>query len=249
MFIQKLKNRSKRLISLFFAQGEKTDPSSANEFKEICDTIKNYKIDADVLLDIGAYKGLFCNTANSYFDFKKTICFEPNLKLHKEIKDNNPKINLTVEKTALDTKDGTADYYMHQDSSMNSLIESNNEVLKNEFPWDNPDFLKKINLTTTTLDVYIRDNNLSQYSFFIKIDTQGNELNILRESTATLEKTQGLLVEFMFTTPYNTDFSFYDLIDFLDKQGFKCEGALSIRKRPSKKISAVDFLFVRETKL
>lgn len=89
---------------------------------------------------------------------------------------------------------------------------------------------------------------LLQKTFFIKIDTRGNELNILKKGIEVRESTNGLLIEFMFTTPYETDFNFYELISFLNKDGFECKGALTIRKRPSKKVSAVDFFFVRSKK-
>ena len=42
------------------------------------ETICNYLTNTNILIDIGAYKGLFSKTANSFFPFERTICFEPN---------------------------------------------------------------------------------------------------------------------------------------------------------------------------
>ena len=219
--------------------------SSFSDIKSM-ETISNYLTNTNVLIDIGAYKGLFSKTANSFFSFEKTICFEPNKLLIDIIKKNNSNINLIIENIALSDKEGTATFHLHEDSSMNSIIESNIDVLKSEFPWDNPDLLDKNLVPTKTLDNYMKNLDVKNHSLFIKIDTQGNELNVLKHSIQTLKFTKVLLIEFMFLNPYKNDFSFFDLISFLNKHNFICKGALTIFKRPSKKISGVDFLFVKK---
>jgi len=213
---------------------------------ESMETISNYLTKTNVLIDIGAHKGLFSKTANSFFSFDKTICFEPNKLLIDVIKKNNSNINLIIENIALSDKEGTATFHLHEDSSMNSIIESNIDVLKSEFPWDNPDLLGKNLVPTKTLDNYMKNFDSKNQSLFIKIDTQGNELNLLKHSVQTLKITKVLLIEFMFLNPYKNDFSFFDLISFLNMHDFICMGALTIFKRPSKKISGVDFLFVKK---
>ena len=217
------------------------------ELIETMETVKNYTKETNVLLDIGAHNGLFSATANLFSSFDKTICFEPNTKLNDSIKSANTEINLKIENIALSDKKGKAIFYLHEDSSMNSLVNSDNEVLKTEFPWDNPDLMNEIEVPTNTLDNYIEDRDLYNNLFFIKIDTQGNELNVLKNSLKTLKRTGVLLIEYMFVTPYDTDFSFLDLNNFLNENGFDCKGALTIFKRPSKKVSGVDFLFVKRT--
>ena len=213
---------------------------------ESMETISNYLTNTNILIDIGAHKGLFSKTANSFFSFEKTICFEPNKLLIDLIKNNNSNVNLIVENIALSDSDGTATFHLHQDSSMNSIIESNIEILKSEFPWDDPELLDKNLVPTKTLDNYMKTLDMKRHSLFIKIDTQGNELNVLKHSIQTLKYTKVLLIEFMFLNPYKNDFSFFDLISFLNKHDFICKGALTIFKRPSKKISGVDFLFVKK---
>jgi FkbM family methyltransferase len=217
------------------------------ELIETMETVKNYTKETNVLLDIGAHKGLFSATANLFSSFDKTICFEPNTNMNESIKSSNTGINLKIENIALSDKKGKAIFHLHEDSSMNSIVDSDNEVLKSEFPWDNPDLMKETEVPTDTLDNYIEDSILQNNSFFIKIDTQGNELSVLKNSLKTLKRTEVILIEFMFLTPYDTDFSFLDLSNFLNENGFDCKGALTIFKRPSKKVSGVDFLFVKRT--
>ena len=224
-----------------------------NDFREIpmelietMETIRNYKVQATTLLDVGAHKGLFSKAANSFFKFKNTVCFEPNKEHNGSIKSSNKGSGLRIENIALSNKRGKVTFYLHKDDAMNSIVESENDVLKAEFPWDNPELMKKTTVDTITLDNYISDNSLQKETFFLKIDTQGNELNVLKHGVMTLRQTEICLIEYMFTSPYKSDFVFYDLVSFMNQNNFDCKGALTINKRPSKKISAVDFLFVKK---
>jgi FkbM family methyltransferase len=218
----------------------------SREMIETCETIANYQKQSNILLDIGAHKGLFSKVANAFFNFEKTICFEPNHLHNNTIKNNNRNSNLTIENIALSDQEGEASFYLHQDDSMNSIVDSDKKILKDEFPWDNPELMKETRVKTTTLDKYTEKNNLITNTFFIKIDTQGNELNVLKNGIKTLRKTEICLIEYMFLSPYNSTFSFFQLVEFMEYNGFDCKGALTILKRPSKKISGVDFLFVKK---
>ena len=51
--------------------------------------------------------------------------------------------------------------------------------------------------------------------FILKIDTQGNELNVLRQGQKVLECTEMCLIEFMFFSPYKTNYTFDDLVTFM----------------------------------
>lgn len=215
------------------------------EFLETMETVKNYLKSTTTMLDIGAHQGLFSKIAQAFYPFKRTICFEPNPNMHEKIKANNPK-NTEIADIALSSQVGTTTFHLHEDNTMNSLVDVNKELLKKEFPYDNPDKLKSIEVKTTTLDLYTKTKNLQEETFFIKIDTQGNELNILKKGINTLIQTEVILIEYMFTNPYESDFTFMDLHQFLEENNFECKGALSISRRPSKKISAVDFIFVKK---
>ncbi len=215
------------------------------ELIEMCETIKNYRNEANVLLDIGAHKGLFTKVASAFFNFKEAVCFEPNSKLNLTIAKVNSKTNCTIENIALSNREGVVTFYLHEDDAMNSTVESNNKLLKEEFPWDNPDKIQSTMVPTESLDSYVQRKGFINDSFFIKLDTQGNELDVLKGAINTLKSTEICLVEYMFFTPYRSDFTFFDFVNFMESNNFDCKGALSISKRPSKKVSAVDLLFVK----
>lgn len=209
------------------------------------ETVRNYLDRADVLLDIGCHRGLFSKAANAFFKFDQTICFEPNVLQNEWIARNCSNIKHIVQNVALADRDGEMKFYLHEDETMNSLMASDKKVLSDEFPYDNPAKMKETTVPVITLDKAVSQLGLKDATFFLKIDTQGNELNVLHHGREVLARTEICFIEYMFLSPYENNFLFQDLVGFMDAQGFNCQGALTIQKRPSKKVSAVDFLFVR----
>lgn len=217
------------------------------ELIETMQTASNYLKHADMLLDIGAFKGHFAMVANAFFNLAETVCFEPNRTLHDVIRANNPSPQVRIEDVALaDTNGGEVTFYMHKDPTMNSTVDADSKVLREEFPYSDPDAIKTTRVKTITLDDYVASRNDGGRTFFLKVDTQGNELNVLRHGIRTLQRTELCLVEYIFTSPYKCNYTFCELVDFMRDNHFRCEGALSVSRRPSGKISAVDFLFVKE---
>ena len=211
------------------------------------ETVKNYVNHANVLLDIGTHHGLFSKASNAFFDLEQTICFEPNSVQNEIIARNCKNFPHRIENVALSDSEGEVTFYLHEDETMNSIVESDASVLNAEFPYDNPSKMTETRVPTTTLDMAVSKLNLTNPTFLLKIDTQGNELNVLAHGTEVLRRTEVCFIEYMFVSPYKNNFSFYELVAFMNQQGFDCKGALSIFKRPSKKVSAVDFLFVKRS--
>ena len=214
---------------------------------EMMETIRNVRQRSTVLLDVGAFKGQFSKTADAFFHFDQICSFEPNAAMHDTIRANNQGKKLRIQHIALaDVSGQEVTFYLHDDASMNSTVSAEDEVLRKEFPFSNPDNIQATTVMTKKLDDFIREDfqGTGKEVFFLKLDTQGNELSILQHGIETLKRTEICLIEFMFTSPYKTKFSFYELIEFMKQHHFTCEGALSLRKRPSGKISSVDFLFV-----
>lgn len=212
---------------------------------EDLETVRNYVDRANVLLDIGCHRGLFAKAANAFFKFDQTICFEPNSTQNEWIARNCQNFPHSVQNVALADREGDIKFYLHEDDTMDSLMASNIEVLNEEFPYDNLAKMKETTVPVTTLDKAMSQLNLKDPIFVLKIDTQGNELTVLQHGAEVLSRTEICFIEYMFLSPYENNFSFKDLVGFMDSHGFDCQGALSIHKRPSKKVSAVDFLFVR----
>jgi FkbM family methyltransferase len=199
-----------------------------------------------VLVDVGAHRGCFARAADRVLGFERIVCIEPDAELMDDLNANVPKHKTTIQQLALSDAEGTADLFIHEDRSMNSLLEADLDVLRAKFPTYRHDSIYQRKVKTKTLDSLLKEEGLlGGPELFLKLDTQGNELNILQAGKHALRSTRACLVEFMFCTPYSQDYEFHQLIDFLHEFGLNCRGALNIVRRPSHEVSGVDFLFTR----
>jgi FkbM family methyltransferase len=199
-----------------------------------------------VLIDVGAHRGQFSAAAHAVFDFDRIYCFEPNELMHAELSAVVAPGKMRLFGTAISNQCGRTPFYVHPDSTMSSTVPAAPEVLKELFPYDDPAEIETRQTSVCTLDAALAGVDLSpQDHVLMKIDTQGNELAVLEGGAEVLARTQSCLVEHMFASPYQRSYGFEDLLELLSRSGFLCRGALSLSRRGSHEISAVDFLFVR----
>lgn len=221
---------------------------STYEMVETAKIISFYFPEIDLLIDVGAHKGKFTNAFNAIVKTKRFVCIEPNEPLHAEIKKNNKGIIMELFSFGLAEQAGRSVYFEHEDTSMNSIVESDKKVLAEKFPYDNPELLKKKEIDILTLDIFMKKfetSHTSGESIFLKIDTQGSELNILKGAVSMLKDVKGCLVEQMFVNAYKSDYKFDDLMTFMIENGFELAGTTSITKRKSFELSSADFLFIK----
>ncbi len=140
----------------------------------------------DTVLDIGAHKGgyLFMMLEITG-ETGKIIAFEPQSILYKY----NQKIkalfnwdNVTVEHIALSDKQGEATLLIPTNSM--SKTSAPGATIVNDRERDDIGFTEKV--VTDSLDHYCSTNNIQPN--FLKIDVEGNELNIFKGGINTLQK-------------------------------------------------------------
>ena len=134
---------------------------------------------SECAVDIGSYTGVYTLVASKTNKKIHTISFEPNPDLYAALEKNvriNRLKNFKLEQVALDKEIGTAVLYLNHDqhTSVGSLIKSSSAG-------------KQIKVNRTTLDAYCQENKID-FIDLIKIDAEGNEINILEGSKITLEK-------------------------------------------------------------
>lgn len=238
------KIETKRLLRELGAAGSANYPL---ELTQNIASIKSLCSDVDALVDIGAYQGLFTALFHKIFTLKSSICVEPNEKMLPLIRENCADLEMELYNHALAEKEELKKYYQHEDSSMNSIVAADETVLLNKFTFDNPDKITVKEVQTLTLDKLVFDvAKIDSKKIFIKIDTQGSELNVLKGGIQTLQATRYCLVEHIFLNPYKSDYTFEHLSEFMRSMNFRCLGALSVIHTQTHEISAVDFLFEKK---
>jgi FkbM family methyltransferase len=200
-----------------------------------------------ILVDVGAHRGAFSRGAQQILGFDRIICVEPDESLLAEVAKAVPADRSSIHHLALTHFDGEADLFVHPDQTMNSLVEASKEVLRQEFNTYPSDQIRSQAVKAATLDSFLADIDLDREAeIFLKLDTQGNELDILRGGRMSLRRVSACLLEFMFCTPYATSYSFSELVGFMAEAGFECRGVLDVTRKRTHRISAVDFLFVKK---
>ena len=133
---------------------------------------------ADTVLDIGAHKGAYLNLfVKLAGDGGRVVSFEPQTKLFvylKNIKTLFSWKNVEIEQIALSDKNGTERLFIPL--NRNSKGSSPGASLVKKFANNQVVFTETV--PTETLDYYCNRNNLRPD--FLKIDTEGNELAVLK---------------------------------------------------------------------
>lgn len=140
--------------------------------------IENKIRKGDIIFDIGSHKGAYMNLfVKLTGPGGRVVAFEPQQKLYNYLKQISAQLsweNVTIEHLALSGSNGMAKLYIPV--NRNSKGSSPGASLIEKF--DNYQVEITENVPTETLDDYCRRNNLRPN--FLKIDTEGNELSILK---------------------------------------------------------------------
>ena len=172
----------------------------------------------DILLDIGANKGDF----TEYFKdkFKKYYLFEPNPKLVKELRNKFVEdkfeildfgLGKTNEKVKLNITNDTA-------STLSSIKKQTKELKEN---FRNTDEVDKIEVEIKRLDEYLNTLNLKNLKIFLKIDTQGNDLETLMGLGKYISSIKFIKIEMPCINLYQSDYNHWDILYYLKQNNFK----------------------------
>lgn len=185
-------------------------------------------------LDIGAYEGFWTRDFKQIFPdcavmmFEGQVLKEPALiKIKKEQKDVDYIIALLGANEAIVTFNiyETASSVFTEHNETNAKIETR---------------------TLVTLDESLKTSSFGKPDF-IKIDTQGYELEILKGGESTLANAEFVLLEVSFLDIYADCPLVSETIDFMKERGFVVYDICTLMRRPlDKALFQSDFLFVKE---
>lgn len=170
------------------------------------------------VVDVGARGGMHPRWLG-FMPFYKGVLFEPDPTEYELLKNSSGK-NLTVLNSALSDSATTLDLHLCRSPGTSSVFKPNIAFL-NQFPdSERFDVIEKIRVKTDTLDNQLKKANISEIDF-IKIDTQGYELAILKGSVDYLDNIIGLEVEVEFVPMYEKQPLFGEVDSFAREHGFE----------------------------
>ncbi|MBW8015820.1 MAG: FkbM family methyltransferase [Planctomycetes bacterium] len=109
--------------------------------------------------------------------------------------------------------------YLTEEEGCSSVYKPNNQIINRYFFKEQWKIKKEIKIRTTTLNNVFLENKIDPD--FIKIDTQGSELNILKGAENHLDQVLGLELEVEFLDLYKDQPLFSDIDSFVREKGFE----------------------------
>ena len=176
------------------------------------------EIGAECILDVGANIGQFAHSVICCGWKGKIVSFEP-LEAEFNILSEKAKAhpNWTIApRGAIGEQPGRAEIYRAGNSASSSLLTMRNEHVEAA---QESATVGKESIDIRRLDQM--DVIPSASSLFLKIDTQGFEMSVLKGATAIMPQIKGMLVEISLERLYEGQPQGDEIIDYLMRQGFK----------------------------
>ncbi|MDB5014018.1 MAG: methyltransferase FkbM family [Daejeonella sp.] len=236
----------KRTLKFFheFISNFKSKNESDHHIKviEVIKTLLNNQL--RVAFDVGAHYGSYSKALNIMAKDAQIHCFEPFpeafCKLKNNLINNN---NVHLYQIALSDINGNAKFYINNSEETNSLLPSaitNSEI--DNLTQNN----RIIDVSVRTLDSICQQQNIVSIDL-LKIDAQGNTLNILTGAIQLLKSLSIKVIqcETEFLEIYISQSLFPQTAVFLEKYGYFLYSLYNIHYDVNQRISWADAVYVK----
>lgn len=212
-----IKNLIKKIFFRFKLDLKRLNVES-NASYQICKSLKYF--DVDLILDIGANTGQFASELFSVGYKGRIISFEPLPNAHKLLIENAQYYaNWSVyPRTAIGNIEGNVEINVSNNSVSSSILPMLNAHLEAA---KESEYVSKTVAKIATLDKVVSELSLDYKSFFIKIDTQGFEWQVMDGAVQALSLAKGVLCELSLTPLYEGQHLWLETIERLGNLGFK----------------------------
>lgn len=200
--------------------------------------------DVDSIIDIGSNEGQFAQTIRRVFPETNLFCFEP-LKQPHDILHNKMSLlgSIRIFQCALGQADGQAEMHHCQFSPSSSLLEMD-KLHKDAFP-------NTVNSVKETVLIRRLDSIPSIRTEcqkpFIKVDTQGYEMNVILGGIETFRRAPIIMIEVSYYMLYKNQPLFDEIYGKLKDLGFYFAGNVDQLNDPStSKPLQADAIFINK---
>jgi FkbM family methyltransferase len=192
-------------------------------------------------IDVGAHYGEYAKFLISTGFFCNVVSFEPNPNSYKILLDSVSSIENCLHEgvnSALSDYSGTLDLYCDSDTATASL-------LRYESSYINHGEIETKAVPVVTLDAFLDDRNCSERLLLLKIDTQGNDLSVIKGSLHTIMKHRPIIqTEFIYISLYAGQCSPADLTAALVALGYEIYSLNNLHISAEGKLAFCDAIFV-----
>jgi len=202
--------------------------------KKIFNFLKKKKLNNfNLVLDVGAHRGETINKFLKNFKIKKIISFEASPKNFLKLKNNLKKLSkkfqnseIIIENIALSNEKKEIQFKQFAESSSSTIseIDESSSYYKKKYKilnlFGNKKNYQIINLQTLKLSDYLFEHKIGTIDF-LKIDTEGTELEIIQGLDKNIEKVKLIMFEHHFDNMIKKKYTFRIINDYLLRNNFK----------------------------
>ena len=194
-----------------------------------------------IVLDVGANVGQYGERLRDYGFEGRIISFEPGKDSFEILKGKAARnSNWDVRNVALGSVSGRADLLVSANSVSSSLLDVQREHL------DAAPGARTVSRETVAVDTLDAQTAQVEGPFWLKLDVQGFERQVLDGGARTLERTHAIQIEVSFAEMYEQQADWVDLANTLIRKGFVCRHMeLGTEDPRSGHLLQADLLFVR----
>ena len=201
------------------------------------DNLKTLGFEPKTIVDVGAYKGEWTKQVKAIFDDSKFLMIEAQPDRATDLqKVESSHQNIFYEQMLAGPTDGEEKVF--------TVMKTGSSVFEENF--DKNSNRKKITLISNTLDTILNKKEL-QGEYFLKMDVQGYELEVLKGAKNMLNDTPVILLESSLLN-YNEGAPLIgEIFDFFNKQGYVLFDICEFhRKGEDGVLNQVDLLFCKK---
>ena len=189
-----------------------------NAFKDVATISRGLDFPVSIVFDVGANRGNFSEEALNLFPESRVYGFEPHPKTFEILTSRVRTDRFSAHKIALSDRKGAVNFFDYGGlGHTNSLV-------------DNARFAVRFNQSATriqvdcqTIDDFCSENNIEEITL-LKIDTEGNDIRVLKGAKSLLERRKIKMVYFEFNDYFAKEGveggSLHEVAEFLAPFGF-----------------------------
>ncbi|MDA9521547.1 hypothetical protein XI06_14610 [Bradyrhizobium sp. CCBAU 11434] len=185
------------------------------------------------IIDVGAFEGNWSLLASSIWPSSRFAMIEPNRSKREMLTRVADRIGATVFSELLGAQDDAVVSF--------NVMETGSSVYGERSPLPRSTETRRLRRLDTMLTDF-------QGPGFLKIDTQGYELEVLRGATKLLDKIDAILLEVALIEINQGAPLLHDVLPFMHNIGFVTYDVMEIHRRPlDRAMNQIDILFLRPT--
>ncbi len=179
------------------------------------------KANIETVIDVGANSGQFGKSLREQGYKNRIISFEPVESAYQQLINNSKNDSKWVvpEKCAIGAQNETLEINISKNSFSSSILPML-DLHKEKAPFS--EYISKEKVPVYQLDLITQELIAKDTNFFLKIDTQGYEMEVFRGASKTIDSPycKGILSELSLVELYSGSSLWLDIINFLEKKGY-----------------------------